>query len=267
VAAIARKFRSEVTFLHASGIYNDVSYGAASPTSVYAAYEESIRQRRGQDLETFGREDFTDLAVIRTLEGGDAAHRITQYANHHKTDLIIMPTHGHGAFRQFLLGSVTSKVLHDTRLPVWTTAHSETLAPHAFEEIRNIVCAVDLCPNAVHVIRAARDMASQYGGAVRLVHAIPYLDFDRGVIEDAPFERFLFDTATEQLRALQEEAETQFDTWIKPGKVSSVVREAVLAWDAQLAVIGRGRLQETLGRLLTNVSAIIREAPCPVLSV
>lgn len=267
VAAIARKFKSEVTLLHAFGIYNGFSYGPASPTAVYAAYEELIRRRRGEDLEAFCRENFAGLAVTRTLESGDAANRITQYADQHKMDLIIMPTHGHGAFRQLLLGSVTSKVLHDTRRPVWTTAHSGTLAPSSFPEIRKIVCAVDLCSNAVQVIRAARDMASQYGAAVRLVHAIPYLDFGRGVIDGAPFERFLFDTAAARLKALQQEAETQFEPWIKPGEVSSVVREAILACDAQLAVIGRGRLRETLGRLLTSVSAIIRESPCPVLSV
>jgi nucleotide-binding universal stress UspA family protein len=267
VAAIARKFGSEVTLLHAFGIYNGSSYGAASPSSIYAAYEELIRRRRTEDLETFCREDFKGLTVTRMLETGDAANRITQYADQHEMDLIIMPTHGHGAFRRLLLGSVTSKVLHDTRRPVWTTAHCEQLAPHAFQEVRNIVCAIDLCSNAIQVIRAARDMANRFGAGVRLVHAIPYLEFGRGVIEDAPFERFLFDTATEQLKALQREADTQFESWIKPGEVSAVVREAAVACDAQLAVIGRGRVQETLGRLLTSVSAIIRELPCPVLSV
>ena len=36
---------------------------------------------------------------------------------------MIMPTHGYGVFRRFLLGSVTSKVLHDLGCPVLTGAH------------------------------------------------------------------------------------------------------------------------------------------------
>ena len=267
VAAIARKFKSEITLLHAFGIYDGMSYGAASPSAVYAAYEQSVRRRRSEELEAFGRENLAGLAVTRVLESGDAASRITQHAEQDDMNLIIMPTHGHGTFRQLLLGSVTSKVLHDTQRPIWTTAHSEGLAPNAFQEIRNIVCAVDLCSNAVQVIRAAHDVASQYSASVRLVHAIPYLDLGRGVIEDAPFERFLFDTATERLEALQREAETEFESWVKPGQVSSVIRDSVSACDAQLVVIGRGRLHKALGRLITSVSAIIRESPCPVLSV
>ncbi len=35
-------------------------------------------------------------------------------------DLIMMPTHGGRHFRSLLIGSVTAKVLHDVRCPVWT---------------------------------------------------------------------------------------------------------------------------------------------------
>jgi hypothetical protein len=34
--------------------------------------------------------------------------------------MILMPTHGYGPFRQMLLGSVTAKVLHDSKCPVLT---------------------------------------------------------------------------------------------------------------------------------------------------
>ncbi|MBV9223365.1 MAG: hypothetical protein JOY85_05020 [Acidobacteriaceae bacterium] len=46
-----------------------------------------------------------------------------------------------------------------------------------------------------------------------------------------------------------------------------MVQETALACQAQLVVIGRGRMQGFLGRLRTNVSAILRESPCPVLSL
>jgi nucleotide-binding universal stress UspA family protein len=36
--------------------------------------------------------------------------------------------------------------------------------------------------------------------------------------------------------------------------------------NADLVVIGRGKLQEALGRLRTNAYAIIRQSPCPVVS-
>ncbi len=54
---------------------------------------------------------------------------------------------------------------------------------------------------------------------------------------------------------------------VAPGDVSDVVREVATSHKADLVIIGRGMLDETLGRLRTNAYGIIRSSPCPVLSV
>jgi nucleotide-binding universal stress UspA family protein len=46
-----------------------------------------------------------------------------------------------------------------------------------------------------------------------------------------------------------------------------VVHEEASRHGADLIVIGRGVMHETLGRLRTNAHAIIRHAHCPVISV
>lgn len=51
------------------------------------------------------------------------------------------------------------------------------------------------------------------------------------------------------------------------GEVATVIREAAEENRADLVIIGRGVMQETFGRMRTNVYAIVREAPCPVISV
>jgi len=56
---------------------------------------------------------------------GDPAECIVRVAQENAVDLIVMPTHAHGRFRRFLLGSVTAKVLHDTDCPVLTGVHHE----------------------------------------------------------------------------------------------------------------------------------------------
>jgi len=45
------------------------------------------------------------------------------------------------------------------------------------------------------------------------------------------------------------------------------VRAAAEHHDADLVLIGRNTLQARLGQLRTNAYAILRNAPCPVLSV
>lgn len=264
VASIARKFESDIALLHVFDLHN--GYGVGSST-VYAAYADLIRERRSDELESFGRRDFDGLKITRAVELGDTADIITRYADEHGADLIIMPTHGRGRFRALLLGSITSKVLHDAACPVWTTAHSETLAVGDGKDIARIVCAVDLSPDTVRIMQAARDVADQFGSSVRLVHAIPAPEAGSSGESDETFRRFLLDTANSQLMNRQQEAGTHYEFCIEAGPISAVVREAAVKSGANLVVIGRGRAHGILGRLRTSVSAIVRESPCPVLSV
>jgi nucleotide-binding universal stress UspA family protein len=66
---------------------------------------------------------------------------------------------------------------------------------------------------------------------------------------------------------LQEEAGVAAPLCLGAGEVSHVVRDSALGHSADLVVIGRGRATHTLGRLRSHVYSIIRDAPCPVISV
>jgi nucleotide-binding universal stress UspA family protein len=49
---------------------------------------------------------------------GDVCEQINAYAAQHNIDLIVMGSHGHGALKNLLLGSVATKILAGSRLPV-----------------------------------------------------------------------------------------------------------------------------------------------------
>jgi len=267
VAWIARKFQSQVTLLHALDISSAAPATPLLRADLQKSYENLISQQRKSDLAEFAPSVFDGLSVTRIVEVGDAAETVTRYAESNEIDLIAMPTHGLGTFRWLLLGSVTSKVLHDSARAVWTTVHSESLLPAAANEIRAIVCGVDLYSEPVRVIQAASDMAAACGAVVRLVHAISAPEAKPGSNMDAGLKRFLVDTAREQITKCQEEAGTNWEVCIQSGGVASILRQAVVHAKADLVVIGRGHLQDRFGSFRTNVGAIIRESPCPVLSV
>ncbi len=49
---------------------------------------------------------------------GDIAEQIQSYVKKNKINLLVMGTRGHGAFRNLVMGSVATKVLAETTVPV-----------------------------------------------------------------------------------------------------------------------------------------------------
>lgn len=268
VAGVAQKFNSHITLLHAFDVYDPFGYGATSATVSYAVEVPGLWAQRESSMEMFGKDVFRDLPVERVIQDGGAAETIARYAKDNGIDLIIMPTHGYGGFRLLLLGSVTAKVLHLAHCPVLTTSHSETMTKRCAECISQMVCGVDLSSDSVRLIRTAHELAQSYHASLRLVHAVSPngLGSDQ-VIEEAPFQRFLVETATEKLAAVQQGLQLRLETSVRRGHVPDVIRDAVVEDNAGLAIIGRGHANKLMGTLRTNLSAIVRESPCPVLSV
>jgi len=84
---------------------------------------------------------------------------------------------------------------------------------------------------------------------------------------DREFEESLRKDAHEKIERLQQSTGVPAPLCVAVGDVAGAVREEARRHRADLIVIGRGILHETLGRLRTHAYGIIRHAPCPVLSV
>ena len=52
---------------------------------------------------------------------GQVAHTISEFAASHNCSLIVMGTHGHTTVAGLIMGSVTTRLLHETNLPVLLT--------------------------------------------------------------------------------------------------------------------------------------------------
>jgi nucleotide-binding universal stress UspA family protein len=180
----------------------------------------------------------------------------------------MLPTHGLGFFRRHLLGSVTAKVLHDLQCPVWTSVHAES-AP-ALENIhcRGILCSVDLSACSRNVLQWAAWLAKQYRANLGIVHATAAIDTSVASLNiEEEFNRQVSAQAKTRIDALQAEAGTTAQVFVNPGKPEAVVADAAGEFNADLVVIGRHSGEGITGNLFQNAYAILREAPCPVISV
>ena len=255
VETFAGHFQSDLTLLHVLEplTYNDL------PMDTGELVEEQV--------ETYLRDEFKHLDLERVLLRGDPAQQIIDYAHAGHFDLIMLPTHGYGRFRRFILGSVTAKVLHDANCPVWTGVHMEQVPRLEDIAFRHLACAIDLGDQSCRAMRWATQFAFEFGAAMTIVHAIPAAadNAELYAVYDAPQE--LIARVKNRIEGVQNSIGCEADVSVVAGEVAQVVRSAVERVRADLLVIGRSVENGVLGRLRTNAYSIIRQSPCPVVSV
>jgi nucleotide-binding universal stress UspA family protein len=198
------------------------------------------------------------------LVKGDPAQAIVQTAQVEKADLIMMPSHGY-TFNQFLLGSVTAKVLHGTECPVWTSAHVEESPGQEFA-IRNVLCVVDLGPRSDEAVSWAVPMAAEFGARLTLAHITASVEFwgPGGSYVDQKWKDELVGDASQRIAKLQQDVGIKADVFIGSGDVPKVLRQAVKQTKADLLVT---ECFPYGGNLRIHGYAIICAVPIPVLSV
>jgi nucleotide-binding universal stress UspA family protein len=262
VKAFVEKFNAKLTLLNAIEIPPPEMYGVDQSFPVMLDFA-SLEPRLLERLKSYS--DWPNTA--RVVQMGDPAITIVDYARENQVDLIMMPTHGYGRFRSLLLGSVVSKILHDVDCPVWTAPHTED--PQLLQHLagKSMLVAIDLGAGQAEVIRRAAEWAGEFGALLHLVHAVPGAERHPGETGGDEFSLFLLSSAREEIAKLQSQAGTDLGVSVVAGPVGKVVRKAALEYGTDLLVIGRGVMHETFGRVRTASYNIIRESPCPVLSL
>ena len=243
VEALAGRFDAELILLHV----------------VEAAYNSALEDMRGarkEDIEKFLGSGLRHLRVNMLVEHGEAARKIVECATVNHADLIMIPTKGMGIYRRLILGSTSAKVLHDADCPVWTGVHLENAPSLEMVACRRILCAVDLKPVSTRVLAWASRLAEEYQAELTLAHIIPGS-------ESQPVR----DEARRALEHLLEAAGCQAALRMEAGDVSKVVAQLTGDLKADLLVIGRKPDAGVLGRLDMVAYSIIRQSPCPVVSV
>jgi len=265
-AALARHFHSEIVMLH---VVTALSHAAGVPlagsksAAGWDLLTEIIKVAEKEKDQTFGPE-MDGLAVERVLARGGASEAIMQTALEEKTDLIMMPSHGH-TFNQFLLGSEKTEALHGLNCPVWTGARVQASTPQQFA-IRNVLCAVEFNPQDRKAVEWAAYLAAEFGARLTLAHVTAAVEFwgPGGNYVKTSWKEALVKDATEQIAELQQSMGTKADVFIGSGDVPKVLCQAAKQIKADLLVTG---CRPYGGRLRTHGYAIICAVPIPVLNV
>lgn len=251
----AGHFQAELTLLHVLEplTYNDIPIDAAG----------IAEQRLGEYMV----DELKHFDVRRVLLEGDPAGKILEYAHSQSFDLIMLPTHGYGAFRRLMLGSVAAKVLHAAQCPVWTGVHMEHVPRLEDIGFRRILCAIDLGKQSCPTAKWAKNFAAEFGAELEIVHAVPDANESPVVYTHQDPKEDLVNQATGKVQAVKECVGADAKVFVIGDEVASAVCGCAAREKADLLVIGRSVEGGMLGRLRENAYSIIRQSPCPVVSV
>jgi nucleotide-binding universal stress UspA family protein len=265
--ALAQKFNAKLILAHVlQPIY--ISGGGAEPAEamagqLYSQLADSLRAR----LAAFQAEHFAGYATEAVLLQGGPAEEIVRFAHDQKVSLIVLPTHGYGPFRRFILGSTTAKVLNDADCPVFTGVHLSDATLPKEVAFANIICAVDFGAQSVKVIQTGAALANAYGGRLHLVHALPPLEHGEARFIDTAYQEAVEADSRRRATSLIDATKVNASLVMEHGAPSKVVHQAAESVKADLVVIGRHSGTGLLGRLRPHAYSIVRESPAPVVSV
>ena len=264
-AALAHHFHSEIVMLHVvPPLGHSIDLHDDSPRLTASEMLARAAQRAQKNLDQSPGPEFEGLSIERVLAKGDPARAVVQTAAEKKADLIMMPSYGY-MFDQFLLGSVTAKVLHRAECPVWTGAHVEEVPAREFA-IHNVLCAVDFKPHSHKTVTWAVNLAAEFGARLTVAHVTASVEVwgPGGSQVNPRCQEELVGAATEHLAELQQTMGTHAEVWIGSGDVPKVLSEAAVQTKADLLVTGS---RPYGGHLRTHGYAIICAVPIPILSV
>jgi nucleotide-binding universal stress UspA family protein len=262
---LAERFRAEIVMLH---VATPKSHAAGVPTQArdlenWNLLAQIIREAE-QEFDEALRKRLETLAVRGVVLEGDPAPVILGAAQTENADLIMMASHGY-LFDQFLLGSVTAKVVRWRECPVWTSAHVEEQAAKEFS-IHNILCAVNLGPRSQEAASWAAQLATDFDAHLTLSTVTESMAIvaPGGTWTNPKYQQTLVNDASRRLTELQENLRINADLLIGSGDVPKVLARITDKTKADLLVLD---CYPYSGNLRIHGYAIVCTVSIPVLSV
>jgi nucleotide-binding universal stress UspA family protein len=261
--SLAHHFSTELVVVH---VLEPVRFDYAMIEPSRMLLENAMEERRSHaqaELRSFVQDV---RSAVQIVAEGDPAEQIVQIAAETRADLIIIPTQGHSRIRQFLIGSVTAKVLHDSPIPILTGVHLPGGGNFPELQVRSIVCAVDFGPQSATVLRAGARVADHFGAHITVLHVVAELNGLSAAISaerKAQHVQHIHDQLTKLIDGVGLDA----TCFVEHGEPHKVVTAKARQLAADVVIIGRGSVNHVMGRLRAQAYGIVRQAPCPVLSV
>jgi nucleotide-binding universal stress UspA family protein len=190
---------------------------------------------------------------------------IQRQADADKSDVVVMGTHGRRVFEQWLMGSVTQRVMRQLNVPLLTLTAAKQIATGT--GFRRILVATDFSQGVRDAVTYAFSIAQESHASVTVLHAIDDVSADL----DPRYREPLILGVQTQLEKLVPQGVRDWcevRTRVETGVPFSTILKVVMTGKFDLLVMnthGQSMLDRAL--LGSTVERVVRSASCPVLLI
>lgn len=271
---LARAYEAEVNVLHVLEFYP----GMSSEYPVNALYLEQLRQEADRRLEAvLKRIGQSGVAVKSRQALGIPSQQICATAKECHADLIVLGTYGRTGLEHVLLGSTAERVITTAPCPVLTLrARSAERTPlptgHRPMTVQHILAPVDFSDCSLEALEYAIQLAKQFGASMTVLHVLEPVSYglDFTLVHAGEREK-MRGRLESQLSAFVDVAKSQglpARYAIRGGTPADSILSSLQELKADLVVMGTHGRRGVSHVLKGSVAeAVLRRAPCPVLSV
>ncbi len=273
---LAEQYGAELHLLHAVVLHQD---DPADPGHRFPAREELARRLlevAGSAMEALvDRNRRPRLSIHQFRERGfSPGEVITDHAEEHGVDLIVMGTHGRRGPARLFFGSVAEEVVRFARCPVMTSR--ELAEPRPVTAIRKILVPVDFSPHSRAALAHARHLAARYEADLQLLHVVdlppyPYFYLPLAGFDEPRRITELEKRSGEALERLAREAsgpEVKCEKFVVSGRPASRIASFAAEYESDLVVLATHGLSGIERLLLGSTSEeVVRTVPIPVFLV
>jgi len=235
-------------------------------TAVLSAELQKIEVERGEKRLHQHLSRIPEVRIIKHEEiamCGPAPEAIAAIVDVKGIDLVVMGSHGRSGLGKIALGSVAEAVIRSTHCPALV------VGPHCtrrFDPLKSMILATTLPAGSLRAAQYAMSLAKETGATLTVVHVVPDRVQTMGVFGVNVKERALGDLR--QLMPNDPELRKRVNFEVVCGEPAEEIVAAARRLKASLVVMGVKEHSIMAEHApWTKLSAVIREAPCPVLAI
>ncbi|HJT21621.1 MAG TPA: universal stress protein [Nitrospira sp.] len=266
-AFLAKAYEANLQVLHVAG--GPLWYGSDASTILYL---EQARQEGEKQLAAIEQQliDSGVTAIDVRQPAGIPSEEIKKAAQDIGADLVVVATRGRTGLEAILLGSTAERVIKDAPCPVLAVPAS--LEIRLTSSIQHVMAPLDFSSPSLDAAEYAIQVANHFGAKMTLIHVLEPIyygdEFELRSVEAQWGKWAHWREQLDRLAGLVGSFGLATGTMLRGGVPADSIVDSAKEQGCDLIVMGtHGRRGWVRLRFGSVAEAVLRQAPCPVLTV